>query len=86
MDNGRWLSLQAMPPIVPPLLARQTIIFLGTSMILVLVVLAVMVRRITQPLSLLSKAAVELGMGERVPPVPEQGPADLRETIRRLIR
>ncbi len=82
MDNGRWLSLQAMPPIVPPLLARQTIIFLGTSMILVLVVLAVMVRRITQPLSLLSKAAVELGMGERVPPVPEQGPADLRETIR----
>jgi len=82
MDNGHWLSLQAMAPMVPPLLARQTIIFLMTSMVLVLVVLAVMVRRITQPLSLLSKAAVELGMGERVPPVPEQGPADLRETIR----
>ncbi len=82
MDNGQWLHMQAMAPIVPPLVARQTIIFLVTAMILVLVVLAVMVRRTTQPLSLLSKAAVKLGMGEQVTPVPEQGPADLRDTIR----
>ena len=82
LRNGSWLNLQAMAPMVPPLVARQTVIFLITAMILVLAVLAVMVRRITRPLSLLSKAAVELGMGEKVPPVPEQGPADLREAIR----
>ena len=82
LRNDSWLNLQAMAPMVPSLVARQTVIFLITAMVLVLAVLAVMVRRITRPLSLLSKAAVELGMGEKVPPVPEQGPADLRKTIR----
>lgn len=82
MVNGYWLNLKATAPAAPPLAARQTIIFLVTAMVLVLVALAVMVRRITRPLRMLSKASVRLGMGEQVEPLPEKGPADLRETIR----
>ncbi len=82
MLNGDWLNLKATAPAAPPLAAKQTVIFLVTAMILVLAALAVMVRRITQPLRMLSKASIRLGMGELVRPLPEKGPADLRETIR----
>ncbi|MFK0569705.1 ATP-binding protein, partial [Endozoicomonas sp.] len=82
MLNGYWLNLKARAPVAPPLAAKQTVIFLVTAMVLVLLALAVMVRRITRPLRMLSKASVRLGMGEKVEPLPETGPADLRETIR----
>lgn len=82
MLSGDWLNLKAKAPAAPPLAAKQTVIFLVTAMILVLAALAVMVRRITQPLRMLSKASIRLGMGELVKPLPEKGPADLRETIR----
>ncbi len=41
-----------------------------------------MVRRITRPLKLLAKASNRMGVGEQVEAVEEQGPGDVRETIR----
>lgn len=82
MVNGYWLNLKATAPAAPPLAAKQTVIFLVTAMVLVLVALAVMVRRITRPLRMLAKASTRLGVGEQVAPLPEKGPADLKETIR----
>ena len=82
MLNGYWLNLKATAPAAPPLAAKQTVIFLVTAMVLVLAALAVMVRRITRPLRMLAKASTRLGVGEQVEPLPEKGPADLKETIR----
>jgi signal transduction histidine kinase len=41
-----------------------------------------MVRRITQPLTRLALAADRFGRSETVPPLAEQGPLDVQETIR----
>lgn len=82
MLNGHWLNLQAKAPVAPPLAPRQTLVFLALSSVFVLLALAFMVRRITRPLGMLSRASVRLGLGEEVQPLPEKGPEDLRETIR----
>ena len=46
MQNNLWLNLQASSPVAPPLAARQTLIFLGLSVVFVLLALGFMVRRI----------------------------------------
>ncbi|OED48668.1 hypothetical protein ACH42_02265 [Endozoicomonas sp. (ex Bugula neritina AB1)] len=82
MKNGLWLNLKALAPVAPPLAARQTIVFLITSVFFVLVALWVMVRRITHPMRMLANASHRLGRGELVEDLPEKGPADLRDTIK----
>ncbi len=82
MRNNLWLNLKAKSPAAPPLVAKQTVVFLIIATILVLCALAIMVRRITRPLRMLSKASIQLGLGEQVEPLPETGPADVKETIR----
>ncbi|MGH6916681.1 MAG: ATP-binding protein, partial [Geminicoccaceae bacterium] len=42
--------------------------------------------RLTRPMAELAAAAERLGRGEAVPPVPERGPADVRETTRAFNR
>ncbi len=44
--------------------------------------MVLMVRRITRPLAGLALAADRFGRGEAVPPLAEQGPLDVQETIR----
>lgn len=82
LNDGNWLNLavQNLPP--PPLLAKQTFIFLALSLVLVLLVLALLLSRIIKPLRALTTASVKLGRGESVAAVNEQGPEDLRKTIR----
>lgn len=82
MNNGLWLNMKASGPDLPPLAARQTIVFLITSVFFVLIALWIMVRRITRPMRMLANASHRLGRGEGVEELPEKGPADLRETIR----
>ena len=81
MQNGLWLNLRASAPTIPPLAAGQTVIFLLISIILVLLTLAIMVRRITRPLHMLTVASQKLGMGEQVESLPVKGPKDIKETI-----
>jgi signal transduction histidine kinase len=50
------------------------------------VIVIFMVRRLTRPMAALAAAAERLGRGEAVPPVPERGPADVRETTRAFNR
>jgi signal transduction histidine kinase len=50
------------------------------------VIVTFMVRRLTRPMAELAVAAERLGRGEAVPPVPERGPADVRETTRAFNR
>ena len=82
MKNALWLNLRASAPKHPRLAIRHILLFMGISMLLVIVVLIIMMRRITLPLKHLTSAAQRLGIGEQVEPLPEQGPKDIRETIR----
>ena len=82
MGNGLWLNLRASAPKPPKLALRHILLFMGISMLLVIVVLMIMMRRITQPLKRLTSAAHRLGIGEQVEPLSEEGPKDIRETIR----
>ena len=82
MENGLWLNLRASAPKSPGLAIGHILLFMGISMLLVVVVLMIMMRRITQPLKHLTSAAQRLGVGEQVKPLPEKGPNDIRETIR----
>lgn len=54
--------------------------FIVTAVAISIIVVFVL-RRITRPLGRLSAAAGKLGRGERVAPLAEEGPADVRETI-----
>lgn len=54
--------------------------FVTAAVISIIVVIAL--RRITRPMDALSKAAGKLGRGEEIEPLTEEGPADVRETIR----
>ncbi len=82
LGNGLWLNLKASTQVAPPLAPGQTVVFLVVSSVLVLLGLLLMIRRITRPLRLLSKASHRLGAGEAVEALPENGPEDVRETIR----
>ena len=50
------------------------------------VIVALMIRRMTRPMANLAAAAERLGRGETVPPVPERGPEDVRQTTRAFNR
>lgn len=86
LQNGLWLNLRAASPLPPPLAAGQTLLFLALSILFVLLALGVMLGRITRPLRMLTRASNRLGVGERVPSLPESGPVDLRKTIRAFNR
>ena len=81
MENGLWLNLRASALKPPKPATGHILLFMGISMLLVIVVLIIMMRRITQPLKRLTSAAQRLGVGEQVEPLPEKGPEDIRETI-----
>jgi signal transduction histidine kinase len=50
------------------------------------VIVVLMIRRMTRPMADLAAAAERLGRGEAVPPVPERGPEDVRQTTRAFNR
>jgi signal transduction histidine kinase len=82
LSDGHWLNAvsTARPPdhlgLWPTLRSSLwTALVLSGLMIL-------MVRRITRPLARLALAAGRFGRGETVPPLAEQGPLDVQETIR----
>jgi signal transduction histidine kinase len=80
--DGRWLNVgfnvrRRGPDIGFPVLLS----FLVTGTILALVII-LSVRRVSRPLERLASAADRMGRGEAVAPIPEEGPDDLKETIR----
>lgn len=82
LKDGQWLNMQSATPKVTPLLARRSIFLLGMSTFCVLAGIIFMVRRITKPMRKLSSASQRLGLGEKIDPLQEEGPEDIREMIR----
>ena len=86
LHDGRWLNvgMGVNPPFrrwaLPTLLSMA----LAGGSICVIVVL--MVRRITRPLTRLAQAAEQVGRGEKISPISEEGPTDVRQTVRAFNR
>lgn len=81
LDDERWFIGRIAAPDFTPLAARHTLTFVIVASALVLLVVFWQLRKITQPLSSLARAANDLGRGATVAPLKEQGPADVRETV-----
>lgn len=80
LPEGRWLNVETVfPP--PPAWALPSLVSLLLSALLVGTGVILAVRRLTRPMAHLALAADALGRGEALPPLPEQGPADIRRTV-----
>jgi len=82
LTNGRWLQVQAQPP--PEVFGQPWHVLMGMSfMLLVIVSLVVVVARSTvRPLTRLASAANGVAQDLKRPPLPEDGPSEVREAAR----
>lgn len=86
LQDGRWLNVGmgitpslgrwALPTLISMVLA-------GGSICLIVVF---MLQRITRPLKKLTEVAEQVGRGESITPISEEGPVDIRQTIRAFNR
>jgi signal transduction histidine kinase len=86
MTDGRWLNVETLLPRASPAAALPSLIGTGVMAVAISVIVVLMIRRMTRPMADLAAAAERLGRGEAVPPVPERGPADVRQTTRAFNR
>lgn len=82
LPDGEKLVFRTLAPQPGPPLPRQIFLNLGLITLLLALVLYVMTRNITQPLSDLARAADAVGRGESHPPLPERGARELRDATR----
>ena len=86
MTDGRWLNVETRLPRASPAAALPSLIGTGVMAVAISVIVVLMIRRMTRPMADLAAAAERLGRGEAVPPVPERGPEDVRQTTRAFNR
>tara|TARA_R110000787_G_scaffold25373_18_gene71412 strand:- start:576 stop:1901 length:1326 start_codon:yes stop_codon:yes gene_type:complete len=82
LQNGMWLHTQLQLPNPTPTWAASAVITAAVLSLLLAAVMALILRRITRPLARLSRAAEALGRGQQPEALPEEGPADIVETVR----
>lgn len=80
LDDGRWLNASTLLLPRPPAWTLPSITAMGVTAVALVLLVVLLVRRTTRPLADLAVAAERLGRGEDVPPVPLDGPLDVRQT------
>ena len=80
-DDDKFIFRVLAPPPEPPL-PWQLFAQLGALTVVLVIVLFVVTRNITRPLSNLAHAAEAAGRSIRQPPVPEEGVREIREVTR----
>jgi signal transduction histidine kinase len=86
LADGRWLNVETRFPRVSVAAAVPSLISTGVMAVAISVIVVLMIRRMTRPMADLAVAAERLGRGEAVPPVPERGPKEVRQTTRAFNR
>lgn len=76
-EEEYWLILPAER--IARGMARQWLLWAAVAFALALLVAALMASRLSRPLKSMARSAAALGRGERPEPLPEDGPAELRE-------
>jgi signal transduction histidine kinase len=80
LDDGHWLNAGLRVRTPPPPWTLPSLLSLGLTAAALCAIVALMVRRITEPLARLAAAAERVGRGETVEPIVEEGPLDVRQT------
>jgi signal transduction histidine kinase len=81
MGDGRWLNARVSMP-GPPVLPWLSLFSGGVAAVTLLLASIWIGRRVATPLQRLSEAARSMRRGEPAPPVPETGPAAVRDATR----
>lgn len=82
LPDGEKLIFRTLAPQPGPPLPKHIFFNLGLLTVMLALVLYVMTRNVTQPLSDLARAADAVGRGESHPPLPERGARELRDATR----
>lgn len=82
LGDGRWFNALSWSRPPDRFWEWSTSLSMGLSALILSLLMIGMVRRITLPLAHLSAAADRFGRGEAAEPLAEQGPSDVRHTIR----
>lgn len=82
LDGDQWVNaaLNSRPP--RNLIREDTWITFFVTAAVISIIVVIALSRITRPMRKLSEAVQRLGRGEDVRPLPEDGPADIRDTVR----
>ncbi len=82
IDADHWLNLGIRLRPQRRLINPDTWISMGITAIVLSIIVALAMGGIARPLQRLSDAAARLGRGEKTTPLREEGPSDIRDTIR----
>ncbi|WP_417669419.1 ATP-binding protein [Roseibium sp.] len=77
LNNGEWFNL-ATDYRPPPRSLLPLIVQLGLTILAIVVIVGLAVRRVAKPLRNLADATEKLGRGEDLPPLREEGPREVR--------
>jgi len=82
LPDGEPIVFRTMAPLPGPPLPKQIFAELGALTLALAIVLFLMTRNITRPLSELARAADAIGKGAKVPALQERGARELRDATR----
>ena len=82
LADGDWLNFSSARFEGPPPVAARTLQLLAAFLILLVLSGLFIARRITRPMADLANAADRFGLGQSAEPLTEQGPREVRHTIR----
>jgi signal transduction histidine kinase len=80
LDDGMWLNAAYAKSYNNAFWTSQSALSLGITAVVLSVIAVLVARGIARPMRRLATAAELLGRGEAVPPLPESGPDDIRQT------
>lgn len=86
LQDGTWLNLRTERFDRPPPWAGKTLQLLAMLLVLLIVSALFIARRMARPMARLADAAERFGLGQPQQPMPEQGPREVRHTIRAFNR
>jgi len=86
MPDGRWLNVMARAPPGPPPIGLPFLVSLFLSAVAVAAVAVLAARRLSGPLRRLAHAADQVGRGEAVERLAENGPDEIRRSMRAFNR
>ncbi len=80
LPDGTWLNAATVVPGDTPAWQWPALVSMTVMALLISLIVVLMARRIARPMTRLASAADRLGRGEDVPPLPTEGPPELRRT------
>jgi signal transduction histidine kinase len=82
LPDGSWLNFAAPVESPEPFWSLRFALSMTVMLLAVVVMSALVVRHLTKPLGTFARAAQRLGVDVKAPPIPESGPAEVRQATR----